>query len=71
MVVQFVRQVLLSSTPSFIESFIKHKLKALTEISSRSFAKVHEQPQVRILLYMDRSQRTEEHFIFNHYFISY
>lgn len=63
-------QVLHSSTPS-VESSIKQKLKALMEISSRSFAKVHEQIQVKILLYMERSQRTKEYFIFNHYFISY
>ena len=64
-------QVLLSSTPCFVESFVKEKLKALTEISSKCSAKLHKQTQVKILLYMDRSQRTEEHFIFTHYFISY
>jgi len=64
-------QVLLSSTPRFVQTFLKEKLKAVTETSSKCSAKVHEQTQVKILLYMDRSQRTEEHFIFNHYFISH
>lgn len=64
-------QVLCFSTLCFLESFVKEKLKALTEISSKCSAKVHEQTQVKILLYMDRSQRTEEHFIFNRYSISY
>lgn len=64
-------QVLLSSSPCFVVSFVKEKLKALTEISSKCSAKVHEQTQVKFLLYMDRSQRTEEHLIFNHYFISH
>lgn len=36
-------QVLLSSTPCFIGSFVKEELKGLTEISFKCSVKVHEQ----------------------------